>query len=236
MSRRLILLGLLGLAVTAGCRGPLSSNDPQADDTFAPFGKVTNPLEWGADPDGPRGGDPERVVATWVDTVRNQAGQQAERGFGGRVYFYDRGADPITVEGRLVVYAFDETNRLSTDHQPTRRFVFPAEQLARHMSESEIGPSYSLWLPWGSVEGAPTRVSLIARFEPTRGGGLIVSDQATQRLPGQGVALPDDGQPMLANQAPTGVRLAGFDESATEPATPIEQRKRLATTTIQLRR
>lgn len=240
MNQRLTLLCLFGLVAFTGCRGPLASSEPPADDKFAPFGKVTNPLDWGADPAEPRSGTPERVVATWVDTVRNRSGEQAERGFGGRVYFYDRGADPITVDGRLVVYAFDESNRLPTDHQPTRRYIFPTDQLTRHMSESEIGPSYSLWLPWGSAEGAPTRISLIARFEPTRGGGLVVSDQATQLLPGQGVAAPDAGREMLASQPAAGVRQAAFAEpsgrKAAGEAVPSEPRKRLSTTTIRLGR
>lgn len=228
-----ITLASLTLITLAGCRGPLAAGGDTDSEKSSPFGQLSNPLEWGANPEEPRTGAPERVVATWVDTIRNQSGQEAERGFGGRVYFYDRGTDPITVEGRLVVYAFDESGRTPTDHQPTRRFIFPSEQLTRHMSPSEIGPSYSLWLPWGSVEDAPTRVSLIARFEPTRGGGLVVSDQATQVLPGQGVAAPDAGREMLASQPDGGVRQAGFVDPTRE-SVPVEERKRLATTTIRL--
>lgn len=226
---------LIGLMMLAGCRGPMAATDPAADEGFSPFGKVGNPLEWGANPDEPRSGLPERVVATWVDTVRNKPGQKAERGFGGRVYFYDRGTDPITVDGRLVVYAFDEADRQPTDHQPTRRFIFPADRLTQHMSQSELGASYSLWLPWGSVEEPSTRVSLIARFEPTRGGGLVVSDQATQVLPGQGVAAPDADREMIVSQPPAGVRQVGFAEPA-EKEVALEARKRLSTTTISLPR
>lgn len=228
---------LIGLLMLAGCRGPLATSDAPADEGYSPFGKMANPLEWGAKPDEPRSGRPERVVATWVDTVRNKPGQKAERGFGGRVYFYDRQTDPITVDGRLVVYAFDETDREATDHQPTRRFIFPAGRLSQHMSESELGASYSFWLPWGSVEEPSTKVSLIARFEPTRGGGLVVSDQATQVLPGQGVAAPDAGREMIASQPPAGVRQAGFAEPTAQPQpAAVEPRKRLSTTTISLPR
>ena len=235
--RRQLAVALCGLALVTGC----ATTDRGKDAPSGPFGQISNPLDWGADPDEPREGTPERVVATWVDTVRNTPGEPSERGFGGRLYFYDRGADPITVDGRLVVYTFDEEGRNPTDHQPTKRFVFPAEQVAKHMSVSEIGPSYSVWLPWGEADGPPTRVSLIARFEPSRGGGLVVSDQATQLLPGRGLRTPDTGDRMLAQRNADGVRQATFAEASAKPApaaTPsnVEPRKRLSTTTIRLRR
>jgi len=243
MPARQSILVAAALCALTGCRAPWSAENVEPAEGIGPFGKLSNPMEWGADSDKPREGTPRRVVATWVDTVRQQPGKGAERGFGGRLYFYDGGADPITVDGRLVVYAFDEEGRLPTDHKPTRRYVFPADQLTRHMSESKIGPSYSVWLPWGAVDGAPTQVSLIARFEPIRGGGLVVSDQATEWLPGQGVRSPDEGATQLADDATGGgVRQAGFasSEAVTKPADtePVveEPKKRLSTTTIRLRR
>lgn len=233
--RPIVAAGLLVL-VLAGCR---SASTTAKNDS--PFGKLPNPLEWGADPDEPRTGDPDRIVATWVNTVRQTPGAPSERGFGGRLYFYDKGADPIAVEGRLVVYAFDESNREATDHRPTRRYIFPADQLSKNMSVSDIGPSYSFWLPWGSAEEASTDVSLIARFEPIRGGGLVVSDQARQRLPGNGLAPIEPA--MIAQQTKTTkVQQAGFEEaaasSAKTTAAPVaeEPRQRLSTTTIRLNR
>lgn len=238
-SSKLLVVALCSVAcLQAGCRSTLPAKGESADGEYGPFGKVANPMEWGAASDEPRSGSPERVVATWVDTVRQQVGSQPERGFGGRLYFYDRAADPITVDGRLVVYAFDEQDRAPTDHKPTRRYVFPAEQLTLHMSETEIGPSYSFWLPWGSVDGPSTEISLIARFEPTRGGGLVVSDQARQRLPGHGLAPTLGGKTQLAQASGAErVEQAGYQQQLEAPAKePEEPRKRLTTTTIRLGR
>lgn len=138
-----------------------------------------------SDNDEPKLGVPERVVGAWTEAVRHQA-NTATRGFGGRLYFYERGtSEPIRVEGRLVVYAFAEDEREPTDNRPTKRYVFPPEQFAKHESESEIGVSYSVWLPWDQVGGEQAEVSLIARFEPLQGGGLVVSDQTRHRLPGR---------------------------------------------------
>jgi len=136
------------------------------------------------DKDKPQEGTPVRIVGTWTDTVMTQAGQKPQRGFGGRILFYDKeGKKPILVEGQLVVYAFDETNRQPTDNKPTRRYVFPADQIAIHMSKCDMGASYSFWLPWDEAGGPKTEVGLICRFEP-KGGAIVTGEQTHHLLPG----------------------------------------------------
>lgn len=136
------------------------------------------------DKDKPQQGTPTRLAGTWTDTVMTQAGQRPQRGFGGRVLFYDKeGKKPILVDGQLVVYAFDETNRQPTDNKPTRRYVFPADQMPIHMSKCDMGASYSFWLPWDEAGGPQTTVSLICRFEP-KGGAVVTGEQSKLNLPG----------------------------------------------------
>ena len=127
---------------------------------------------------------PTRLVSTWTDTTLNRKGEKSQRGFGGRLLFFNEtGEDPIRVDGQLVVYAFDENGRASHETHPTRRYVFPAEQFARHESEASVGASYSVWLPWDKVGGEQKNISLIARFEP-KAGALVVGEQTKHLLPG----------------------------------------------------
>src|SRR5436190_19267984 len=136
------------------------------------------------DKDKPQEGIPVRMVGAWTDTVMSQPGQKSQRGFGGRLMFYDKdGKKPILVDGQLVVYAFDEAGRDPTDNKPTRRYVFPADQIPVHMSKSEIGASYSFWLPWDEAGGPKTEVSLICRFEP-KGGAVVTGEQTKHLLAG----------------------------------------------------
>lgn len=136
------------------------------------------------DKDKPQQGVPVRMVGAWTDTVMTQPGQKPQRGFGGRVTFFDKeGKKPILVDGQLVVYAFNEQGREPTDNKPTRRYVFPADQMPMHMSKSDMGASYSFWLPWDDVGGPKTEVSLICRFEP-KGGGVVTGEQTHHLLPG----------------------------------------------------
>ena len=228
---------LAAVCAMSGCQMP--GGGPSAGSLGA-LGTVSipNPMNWGANEEEPRFGRPERMVATWVDTVLQRPGEPAQRGFGGRVYFYDQETDPVAVEGRLVVYAFDETGRAPTNHEPTRRYIFPPEQLPLHRSESKIGQSYSFWLPWDEVGGTQTEVSLIARFEPLDGSGLIVSEGTRQQLPGRML----EGAPEMLyaeGESKGSVKRASYDQSA-----PVKQaakapnnekpRRRLSTTTIQL--
>ena len=91
------------------------------------------------------------------------------RGFGARIYFYEQDAqEPIKVDGTLVVYAFDATN-VSQMPKPEKKYVFTAEQFAKHYSKTSLGHSYSIWLPWDEVGGVTRQLSLVTRFEGREG-------------------------------------------------------------------
>lgn len=237
------------LLLSTGCRGPWS-NDWKYSDLLSPKKMVG----WGDDEPQPE--VPRRVVASWTDTVLHQTGKTPQRGFGGRLIFYGEKDDkPVLVDGQLVVYAFNETNRDPTDNKPTKRYVFPPDQVARRMSMTELGPSYSFWLPWDEVGGPQTDISLIARFEP-KGGALVVGEQTRHLLPG--ILTPEA---MLASQpsstlphgiptrptAPTlaslakepgatgnPLQLANYDAPAGEPLQPATPERRMTTTSISL--
>ena len=167
-----ISAALVALVAVAGCSVP-KARDFKPSKLFSL-----------GDEDEPEEGIPVRMAGTWTDTVLSQPGQNPQRGFGGRLMFYERNQEkPILVDGQLVVYAFDETGREITDNRPTRRYVFPPDQMPLHMSKSELGASYSFWLPWDEAGGPQTEVSLICRFEP-KGGAVVTSEQTRHRLPG----------------------------------------------------
>jgi hypothetical protein len=136
--------------------------------------------------------------AFWSPAVRQDPSlDKAQRGFGGRAYFYGSdGKTPVKVgNGHLVIYAFDETNRAYDDVKPTRTYVFPPEEVAKLYKKSELGHSYNLWVPWDSegAEGDAKPISLIVKFVPET-GSTIVSSQAKVYLAGK------VGEMMLSHQ------------------------------------
>lgn len=130
-------------------------------------------------------GKPDKIITLWSDTVLTQAGRPPIRGFGGRLMFYEgKKEDPVKVEGTLVVYAFDETDRDANNSRPDRKYVFMPQQLPAHYSKSKIGHSYSVWLPWDEVGGMQKDITLIVRFEP-KDAPVAISDPCRQLLPGR---------------------------------------------------
>jgi hypothetical protein len=138
-------------------------------------------IPWGAK-DKPEA--PGQLVAFWTDAVQNQEGKTGKRGFGGRLYFYGKNPNkPVTVAGSLVVYAFDETDRDPKNVIPDKKFVFSSDQFKTQFEKTNLGPSYSVWLPWDEVGGMEKQVSLIARFTSDK-GEMVTSDQSKILLPG----------------------------------------------------
>ena len=129
-------------------------------------------------------GKPDRVVVYWNDAVATDARQPAIRGFGGRIMFYESKSDaPVKIDGTLIIYAFDETNRDPNNSRPDCKYVFTPEQLPKHHSKSKAGHSYSVWLPWDQAGGMQKEITLIVRFEPKL-GAPVIGDQLKEILPG----------------------------------------------------
>lgn len=185
---------------------------------------------------------PARMVAMWTDTVMQQSGQQGIRGFGGRLMFYKNGkAEPVKVDGTLTVFAFRDNGSDPTSSMPEKKYVFLPEQLEKHYSESELGHSYSVWLPWDEVGGTRQKLSLVVRFEPKLGPSIL-SKPSLQRLPGaEPRPLPRVAQAVGSQfrKTPSGIRRVSHEEpiqptKPTEPVEPSHKLRIITTDTIDL--
>ncbi len=145
--------------------------------------RLSDGLGWKRRNDKPR--VPDRIVDIWVDDVLHRSGEPSTRGFGGRIVFYHRDVkDPVKVDGTLTVYVFDDRCEDPMREPPMHKFVFPADTMEKHYSQSEVGHSYSFWVPIDEVGGPERKLTMIARFEP-RLGGRILSKPSTHILPGR---------------------------------------------------
>src|SRR6185503_10721037 len=71
------------------------------------------------------------------------------------------------------------------------------------MSKSDLGASYSFFLPWDEAGGPKTEVSLICRFEP-KGGGVVTGEQTRHILPGP-IGIATTGRAKQPPKLPEGV-------------------------------
>jgi hypothetical protein len=136
---------------------------------------------------------PVRVVALWTPAMYNSPGMPPQRGFGGRLFFYNQKDQPVPVEGQLVVYGYNDSAPKQDARVPDRKFVFTAEQLSKHFSPGELGASYSIWIPWDPVGGPQLEISLLPVFT-TLGGQVVMGEQSRNLLPGTTTPPPNPRQ------------------------------------------
>jgi hypothetical protein len=185
---------------------------------------------------------PERVVAVWTHSIMNKAGQPSTRGFGGRVTFFNGDNEAsILVDGQLTVYGFDDESEDPENPVPEKKFIFPRATLASLQSESNLGPSYSVWLPWGDLNGPQRQVSLICRFDDAN-GKVILSQSASVTLPGKN----DPTKLTVSQSPPTTLHAPAFPvqpashesdmtaSSGVDGPADVQNRPRMHTTTIPM--
>lgn len=126
--------------------------------------------------------NPVKIAATWTPDSLVQSGRTPTRGFGGRIFFYDEKSRPVPVDGTLIVHGFDDVTQ--SPEKRVKRFEFTPEQFTRHFSQTDLGASYSVWIPWDAVGGEQRRISLVASFK-TAEGKMVQGLPATLVLPGR---------------------------------------------------
>jgi hypothetical protein len=196
---------------------------------------------------------PVKMAVIWSPAVFNQVGKQSTRGFGGRIYFYDHKNDAVAVEGQLVVYVYNDSTPGGENKVPEKKFAFTPEQFTKHYSPTQLGASYSIWVPWDAVGSPQVQLTLIPIFTSSS-GQLVIGESSHNMLPGptapsgemqyghailppSPVVRPDPNIVTGAAQAGAansyGVQQASFQQQETPTALP-QQPNGLATTTINL--
>ncbi len=137
---------------------------------------------------------PTSVATIWKADTMPQPGQTTQRGFGARVYFYNDRSQAIPVDGDLVVHGYITTPGMNPQKnsfdQADKKFTFSGEQLASQYSPSDLGASYSIWIPWDAEGGYREEVTLIATFK-SKAGEAVQSSPTRLFLPGNS-RLPNE--------------------------------------------
>ena len=170
--RRILVCGLL--ALSTGCAssvfdGSSNRNTKKKKEGWSWFKK-------------PEYQEPKSMVAIWTEDTLAIPGKPVTRGFGGRLYFYNEKSQAIPVEGELMVYGFDDSSTPTSTPTSTsgpaptaspsdqelaqagKKFKFTSEQFTQHFSHSDLGASYSVWIPWDAVGGEQKKVTLLPTF------------------------------------------------------------------------
>ncbi len=206
---RWLMILVMGVSLASGCAGN-TKNLPWVDKSS----QITE-SKYQA---------PAKMVALWSPAMYNTPGKPATRGFGGRLYFYNAKNEPVPVQGQLVVYCFDDTSKTNDHKQADRRVAFTPEQFSGHFSPTELGASYSIWVPWDAVGNSQAEISLVPIFTAAS-GQVVVGQQSLALLPGPDSPVQEkrvEEQVLSAKMTQDGdVTRVGFDQEIT--ATGVRQ-------------
>lgn len=201
--------------MTMGCAGLTNKSNETKTANWFPKMPWSN-----SDQDEPYP-NPVKIALAWTPDTLVQPGKTPTRGFGGRVYFFDEKTRAVPVEGTLTIHGFEETG--TPENAKIQPFEFTPEQLTQRFSRTDVGASYSIWIPWDAVGGEQKRISLVATFK-TVDGKLVQGIPATIELPGR---VPDSRiDTQLARRSP---RFQKHQRVASSTHTP---KSGLVTTTI----
>ncbi|MEZ6107946.1 MAG: hypothetical protein R3B96_18000 [Pirellulaceae bacterium] len=230
-----------GWALALSCAGcaPLETRSPVH--MANPFSPLSMEGRTEIDEEEDEIGIPETMAVIWTDSVYTAPGAQPTRGFGGRFYFYDQSGETIRVKGELSVFGFDDSSEESQSKVPQKKFVYTADQLQPHATMTDLGISYSFWIPWDAVGGERKAISLVPVFRPVE-GKIVRGEQTINVLPGRTVESSVstashvnqirqimDNQATTAsftesNQAGYPVGLAGMPSQPIDPYRELRQR------------
>jgi hypothetical protein len=188
MQNCLLIVAAALLVAPVGCSTLSKSPSAEAKKTSF-FDRVPWPGKKKKDEAEEKYPTPVKLAATWTPDTLVQTGRTPTRGFGGRIFFYDEKSRAIPVNGALVVHGFDETAAKVEDR--VKRFEFTPEQFTRHFSQTDLGASYSVWVPWDAVGGEQRRISLVASFK-NEDGKTVQGIPATIQLPGITEKTPEE--------------------------------------------
>jgi len=221
-----IILGTLLALASCGCK-TLSLDGPKNWFGLAPSVKESQYAT------------PVKMATMWTPAVLNRVGQPPTRGFGGRLYFYDASNRPVPVEGQLIVYAYNDSKPGATGKTPDAKYAFTPEQFTSHYSPTELGASYSIWIPWDQVGQPQMEVSLVPIFT-SASGQLVMGQSSRSLLAGPTSQLSEPGSiqrgtlPPPETRRDDGVQAASFQQNSSAAPTGAPS-GRLGVETLSLR-
>ncbi len=125
-----------------------------------------------------------RCVCLWHEAKGQTETGQTARGFAGQVYFFTaQGETPVAVEGDVHVYLFDDTGSPEEQARPVAEVGFANVEWQSMRHESQLGPVYSLFVPYPRDGNYEANCTLRVRLNRP-GSPPLFSDMTSVKLSG----------------------------------------------------
>ena len=127
---------------------------------------------------------PSKIISIWKQGVLTSPAGPI-RGFAGRIYFHGRDDLPCKIDGELTIYAFNDRGKAPyKETEAFRKFIFRRQDLPSQHSISEVGHSYSVWLPFDKIGGPDLPLALMPIFRDAKTGKIVQGKQSVCMLRG----------------------------------------------------
>jgi len=124
-----------------------------------------------------------RIVCLWEPAEGRDPKGVPCKGFAGQVLFLTSSSLPVSVEGDIRVYLFDDQGTAEDQAKPLHQFDFDTGAWAQHYSYGTLGPAYNVFIPYMRRGPNDATCALRVRLTPKK-GPAIFSDMTSIKLLG----------------------------------------------------
>ena len=125
-----------------------------------------------------------RCLCLWEPSEGTGVDNKPSRGLSGQIFFFTRGdASSVEVDGDVRIFVFDDEGSAEAQAQPLHQFDFLAGTWKAHLTSTQFGPAYQLFVPYSRKGRHQAELAVRVRLTPPVGSHLY-SEIAKVTLPG----------------------------------------------------
>ncbi len=164
-----------------------------------------------------------KVVCLWEPAEGRDPKGNPCHGFAGQILFLNSSSLPVSVDGDVRVYLFDDQGTIEEQSEPLHKFDFDSGAWAQHYTYGTLGPAYNVFIPYMRHGTYEATCALRLRLTPKQGPAIFSEMASIELMSFQGGTKPVSKKPQVDSRV----------EAATaEDLTSVNKRRR--TTTISL--
>ena len=143
-----------------------------------------------------------RCLCLWEAAEGTGVDNKPSRGVSGQIFFFTRGnVSSVEVDGDVRIYLFDDQGAPEDQAQPLHQFDFKDGTWKAHLTSTQFGPAYQLFVPYSRKGYHQADLALRVRHTPLNGSPLY-SDLSRVSLLGYERAKEKDGDDAYEPEAP----------------------------------
>ncbi|MCP4510530.1 MAG: hypothetical protein GY826_29490 [Fuerstiella sp.] len=120
-----------------------------------------------------------KILCLWEPAEGQGLDGRPSRGFAGQILMFAHGSpSPISVHGKISIYEYVNFDPDDVDPQPIHKFTFDDGGWNAHRTESTLGESYNVFLPYVVKNNGHATCAL--RVEYTSEEGRVISSPYTE--------------------------------------------------------